>query len=208
MADVNSPLDISNLDFDQIKTNLKSFLKRSSEFSDYDFEGSNLSTLIDLLAYNTYYNSYYLNMVGNEMFLDTAVLRESLLSKTKELNYVPQSAIASSATVNLLVEYDGSGTSPTIITIPRNTKFTATVDGKTYSFNTDTSYSAFQVGSTAHYSVDNVRIVEGEALTFSYDVHNSITPQKYVIPNDNVDVSQLRVFVQSSAAAAISALIG
>ena len=198
MADVNSPLDISNLDFDQIKTNLKSFLKRSSEFSDYDFEGSNLSTLIDLLAYNTYYNSYYLNMVGNEMFLDTAVLRESLLSKTKELNYVPQSAIASSATVNLLVEYDGSGTTPTIITIPRNTKFTATVDGKTYSFNTDTSYSAFQVGSTAHYSVDNVRIVEGEALTFSYDVHNSITPQKYIIPNDNVDVSQLRVFVQTS----------
>ena len=146
MADVNSPLEIAELDFDQIKTNLKNFLKTTNEFSDYDFEGSNLATLIDLLAYNTYYNSYYLNMVGNEMFLDTAVLRESLLSKTKELNYVPQSAVAASATVNLLVEYDGTGTQPTLIVIPRNTKFTATVDGKTYSFNTPTSYTAFQVG--------------------------------------------------------------
>jgi len=198
MADVNSPLDITNLDFDQIKTNLKSFLKNTSEFSDYDFEGSNLSTLIDLLAYNTYYNSYYLNMVGNEMFLDTAVLRESLLSKTKELNYIPQSAIAAAATVNLLIEYDGSGTQPNIITIPRNTKFSATVDGKTYSFNTETSYAAFRVGSTAHYSVDNVRLVEGEALSFVYDAHNSSSPQKYVIPNDNVDINRLQVFVQKS----------
>lgn len=198
MADVNSPLEIAELDFDQIKTNLKNFLKTTNEFSDYDFEGSNLATVIDLLAYNTYYNSYYLNMVGNEMFLDTAVLRESLLSKTKELNYVPQSAVAASATVNLLVEYDGTGTQPTLIVIPRNTKFTATVDGKTYSFVTPTSYTAFQVGSTAHYSVDNVQLVEGEALTFTYDAHDVTNPTKYVIPNDNVDINQLRVFVQTS----------
>lgn len=198
MADVNSPLEIAELDFDQIKTNLKNFLKTTNEFSDYDFEGSNLATLIDLLAYNTYYNSYYLNMVGNEMFLDTAVLRESLLSKTKELNYVPQSAVAASATVNLLVEYDGTGTQPALIVIPRNTKFTATVDGKTYSFNTPTSYTAFQVGSTAHYSVDNVQLIEGEALTFTYDAHDVTNPTKYVVPNDNVDINQLKVFVQTS----------
>ena len=199
MADVNSPLEISDLDFDQIKTNLKKFLKTTTDFQDYDFEGSNLSVLIDLLAYNTFYNSYYLNMVGNEMFMDTAVLRESLISKSKELNYVPQSATSAAAVVNLLVEYDGSGIQPSLFTIPENTKFTASVDSKTYTFTTDKAYTAFQVGSTAHYTVDNVRLLEGEPLEFTYDAHDSSAPQKYVIPNDNVDITKIKVFVQKSA---------
>ena len=199
MADVNSPLEISDLDFDQIKTNLKKFLKTTNDFKDYDFEGSNLSTLIDLLAYNTFYNSYYLNMVGNEMFLDTAVLRESLISKSKELNYIPQSATSAAAIVNLLVEYDGTGTQPSQFNIPEKTKFTASVDSKTYTFTTDKAYTAFQVGSTNHYSVDNVRLLEGEPLEFTFDAHDSSSPQRYVIPNDNVDITTIKVFVQKSA---------
>ena len=87
----NARLQITDLDFDQIKNNLKSYLQQQSEFSDYDFEGSGLSVLLDILAYNTHYNAYYLNMVANEAFLDTAVLRDSVVSHAKTLNYVPYS---------------------------------------------------------------------------------------------------------------------
>lgn len=105
MATNQSPLNLTELDFDEIKTNLKNFLRDGNLFNDYDFDGSNLSVLIDLLAYNTFYNAYYLNMVGNEMFLDTAVQRESVLSKAKELGYTPKSAVSSKAIVTLELLY-------------------------------------------------------------------------------------------------------
>lgn len=200
MADANNPLKITDLDFDSIKKNLKDFLKTTGSFKDYDFEGSNLSTLIDVLAYNTYYNGYYLNMIGNEMFMDTAVLRESVLSRAKELNYVPQSAIAAVATVDLLVEYDGTGTQPAIINLPTGTTFSAKVGEQTYTFATLQGYTAFQLGSSAHYQVKNVELAEGEILSYTFPAHNSTNPQRYVIPNDNVDVNQLKVFVQTSSA--------
>ena len=85
----NARLQITELDFDQIKSNLKTYLQQQTEFSDYDFEGSGLSVLIDLLAYNTHYNAYYLNMVANEAFLDTALLRDSVVSHAKSLGYIP-----------------------------------------------------------------------------------------------------------------------
>lgn len=189
-----SNLNITELDFDQIKTNLKNYLSTTSEFRDYDFEGSNLSTLIDLLAYNTYYNGYYLNMVSNEMFLDSAVLRESILSRAKELNYVPRSAVAAKAKVNLSIAFP---TSPATVTVPKFTSFTTDVDGQTYTFSTLQAYVAIPTGG--NYVVNNVEICEGEVLSFTYNAYDPEQPPRFVIPNDNVDINNLVVTVQNSA---------
>jgi len=104
MATSNTALRIAELDFDAIKTNLKNYLRSQSQFTDYDFEGSSLNILLDILSYNTHYMAYYLNMVGNEMFLDSALLRNSIVSHAKHLNYVPTSTRASTAVVNIVVE--------------------------------------------------------------------------------------------------------
>ena len=103
MANVDAKLKVAELDFDTIKTNLKGFLRDQQEFSDYDFEGSGMSILLDLLAYNTHYMGYYLNMVANEMFLDTALTRDSVVSHAKLLGYTPRSAVASRAAVNISI---------------------------------------------------------------------------------------------------------
>ena len=110
-------LRVTELDFDQIKTNLKSFLKQQSQFQDYDFDGAGLSVLIDLLAYNTHYNAYYLNMVANEMFMDTSVLRGSVVSHAKNLGYVPHSRRPASANVNITVTV-GSSEPTQSLTLP------------------------------------------------------------------------------------------
>ena len=112
----NSNIQITDLDFDSIKDNLKTFLRSQQKFQDYDFEGSGLAVLLDLLAYNTHYNSFYLNMVANEMFLDTAALRSSVVSHAKLLNYTPQSVRAPVATVTVLVP--GETRFPFPITLP------------------------------------------------------------------------------------------
>ena len=139
MANVDAKLKVAELDFDTIKTNLKGFLRDQQEFSDYDFEGSGMSILLDLLAYNTHYMGYYLNMVANEMFLDTALTRDSVVSHAKLLGYTPRSAVASRAAVNISitpVPSDSNGA----ITIPRFTRFaTETKDGSNYIFVTTSS---------------------------------------------------------------------
>jgi hypothetical protein len=115
MAGANSNIQITDLDFDTIKNNLKTFLRSQNTLQDYDYEGSALSTLLDVLAYNTQYNAYYLNMVGNEMFLDSAILRDSVVSQAKALNYTPKSVIAPSANVTITV----SGVTTPQLTLPR-----------------------------------------------------------------------------------------
>jgi hypothetical protein len=192
MASTN--LNITDLDFDNIKTSIKGFLKTVTEFKDYDFDGSNLSNLIDILAYNTYYNGYYVNMVANEMFLDTALLRESILSRAKELNYVPRSAVAGSATVTLDIQVSGD---PSSVTIPKGTTFTAESDGRTFTFATIRAFTALPFGTG--YRATNVKLFEGELLSFTYQEHDETAPQKYVIPNDNVDINNLDVIVKNSA---------
>jgi hypothetical protein len=187
-------LNITELDFDKIKTNIKTFLNTTSEFKDYDFEGSNLSTMIDILAYNTYYNGYYLNMVSNEMFLDSAILRESILSRAKELNYLPGSANAARATVNLAITAAGGAAS---ITIPKGTVFTSTVGDQTYTFATIKAFTALPNGGI--YIATNVQLLEGELLSYTFEAHNENTPIRYVIPNDNVDINNISVTVQTSA---------
>lgn len=187
-------LNITNLDFDGIKQSIKEYLRTTSDFKDFDFDGSNLSTLIDILAYNTYYNGYYLHMVANEMFLDTAVLKESVLARAKELNYVPRSATSARATVSLSIQA-ASGT-PATIEVPKGTLFTTSVNGQTFTFTTMGTYQALPVGG--NYIVSDVEICEGDIMSYTYDPHNVSDPEKYVIPNDNVDVTSLAVKVQTS----------
>ena len=129
-----SAISVANLDFDEIKSNLKTFLKNQAIFQDYDFEGSNLSVLLDVLSYNTFMNNYYLNQVANEGFLDSAQLIESVVSHAKTLNYLPQSH--SSARAKLSVEIVPDDVPPTI-TIPQHTKWTASVNNVSYTFSTN-----------------------------------------------------------------------
>lgn len=187
-------LNITNLDFEGIKQSIKEYLRTTSDFKDFDFDGSNLSTLIDILAYNTYYNGYYLHMVANEMFLDTAVLKESVLARAKELNYVPRSAVSARAVVNLSIQAT-SGT-PATIEVPKGTLFTTSVNGQTFTFSTMDNYQALPVGG--NYVVNDVEICEGDRMSYTYDPHNVNDPEKYVIPNDNVDITSLEVKVQTS----------
>ena len=186
-------LDISQLDFDGIKDNLKTFLKQQDEFTDYDFEGSGMNILLDVLAYNTHYLGYNANMLANEMFLDSADQRASVVSLAKQVGYTPRSANSSKATIDVLVN-NGSGSS---ITMARGTKFTTTVDGESYSFVNNADVSISPVDGV--YKFSNLDIFEGTYLNFKYTANTSDKDQRFIIPNDNVDTTTLTVKVQNSS---------
>lgn len=192
----NTNLSITELDFGLIKSNLKAYLQQQSKFTDYNFDGSNISVLLDVLAYNTHYNAFYVNMIGNEMFLDTAILRESVVSRAKELGYVPASARGPDASLTVTIN-DARPTSPASITIPRGTKFTTSANGQTYVFQTDTDFaiSAFSNGTANLYST-TVKVFEGVESTEQITV---TATSKYIISNPTVDLSSLLVTVQGSS---------
>ena len=128
-------LQITELDFDTIKTNLKNFLRQQSEFTDYDFEGSGLDILLDVLAYNTHYNAYYTNMIANEAFLDTAILRDSVVSHAKSLGYIPHSRRPAVANVNIAVSVTSNDTEQSL-SIPAGWSLQSNlIDDKSYVFN-------------------------------------------------------------------------
>ena len=186
-------LEISELDFDGIKSNLKTFLSQQNEFTDYDFEGSGMSTLLDVLAYNTHYLSYNANMLANEMYLDSADLRSSVVSLAKQVGYTPTSCTSSTATINVLVN-QATGAS---LTMSRGTKFTTTVDGQSYSFvnNADVSISPI----SGVYQFSNLKVHEGSYLNYKYTANTSDIDQRFIIPNDSVDTTTLTVKVQESS---------
>jgi hypothetical protein len=186
-------MKVSELDFDTIKTNLKTFLQAQSEFSDYDFEGSGLSVLIDLLAYNTHYNGVYTNLAVNEMFLDSASKRASVVSLSKMLGYTPRSAVCAQATVNVSITAPTS--SPTVATLPAQQPFLTSIDGVSYVFYNleDVTVARSTAGS---YTFSNLKIVEGTPLSFKYTVASGV---RYIIPNANIDVSTLSVQIQESS---------
>lgn len=188
-------LRIAELDFDQIKTNLKTFLNSQSEFSDYDFEGSGLSVLIDLLAYNTHYNAYLANMVVNEMFLDSAVKRSSAVSLAKHLGYVPRSVRGARARVNITV------TSPTgdppSLTLNKYSAFNTSINGLGRTFLNIRDYIIIPAGGV--YTFNDVELVEGQYFEYSYVSTAPGPAEKFVIPNASVDTSTLTVTVQNSA---------
>lgn len=194
MAGANSNIQMTDLDFNLIKTNLKKYLQSQDTLKDYNYEGSALSTLLDILAYNTQYNAYYLNMVANEMFLDTAIQRGSVVSHAKMLNYTPKSAIAPSAIINLKVNQVTTGS----LTLPKFTVFLSeAIDGVNYNFVTSDSYTVNVDTNTAQFN--NVVLKQGipTNLTFTVD---SVTNSKYVfeIPETNVDTTSITVTVQDS----------
>jgi hypothetical protein len=190
-----SNLRIAELDFDQIKTNLKTYLNDQTEFTDYDFEGSGLSVLLDVLAYNTHYNAYLANMVMNEMFLDSAVKRSSAVSIAKHLGYTPVSARGSVANLDIVVTNPTN--LPATLTMDRYTPFTSTVDGSTYTFLTTEAKTAIRVGST--YTFAGVDVTEGSLLSYSYVVTDTTPAAKYEIPSEGVDTTTIKVSVQTSA---------
>ena len=188
----NNALRITNINFDEIKNNLKSFLSNQTELDDYDYESSTMQTILDLLAYNTYMNSFYVNMAGNEMFLDSAQLRESVVSRAKMLGYTPRSARGSTAVIDVTINPDDS---PTNIIIPANSQFRTTIDSVNYVF-TNPDLVSINANSSGVYS-GRVTIKEGLPLTFRYTVSTD-NPVRYIIPNENADLSTLTVKVQDS----------
>ena len=186
-------LEISTLDFDQIKTNLKSYLKQQSTFQDYDFEGAGLNILMDLLAYNTHYNAYYLNMVANESFLDTALLRESVVSHAKTLGYIPYSVTAPKSVINVTVE-TGS-TTPETATIPKGFTFSSNlIDSVSYNFVT-LNETKVTKSNTAFY-FENLDVYEGSLVSYSFNyVQNSNPKSIFILPNSAIDTSTISVSV-------------
>jgi hypothetical protein len=190
-------LQISDLDFDQIKTNLKSYLNQQSQFQDYDFEGSGLNILLDILAYNTHYNSYYLNMVANESFLDTALLRDSVVSHAKTLGYTPYSVTSPVAKVNITVA-SGNAT-PGTLTIPKGFAFNSNlIDNLSYNFVTLDELTVTKANTT--YFFENVNIYEGSLNSYNFTyVENSNPKSIFVLPDSNIDTSTISVSVSPSA---------
>ena len=193
MAIDSKRIQVSELDFDQIKNNLKNFMKGQSQFTDYDFEGSGLSVLLDVLAYNTHYNALYTNLAVNEMFLDSASKRASVVSLAKSLGYTPQSAISARAVVNMAV--NNPNQTPAALTLPQYSPFNTTINGINYIFYTAGEVTIIPVNG--FYNFTNLEIIQGTPLSFKYTVADG---QKYIIPNTGADLSTLKVRVQESPA--------
>lgn len=189
----NARLQITDLDFDQIKNNLKSYLQQQSEFSDYDFEGSGLSVLLDILAYNTHYNAYYLNMAANEAFLDTAMLRDSVVSHAKTLNYVPYSYSAPRSIVTITVE--SNDPTPATLTLPRGQTFSSNlIDNLSYSFVTLNETTVTK--SNTQFVFENVSLYEGRLVTYNFSYNKSSNPKSiFQLPDNQVDTNTLYVTV-------------
>jgi hypothetical protein len=186
----NTSINLVNLDFTSLKESLKTYLKTQNTFKDYDFEGSNMSVLLDVLSYNTYMNTFYLNMIGNEMFLDSAQLRESVISRAKELNYTPRSFKSARATVTLTVQTDGSVAS---VTAPKGTSFNSRIGSNTFTFTTDQNIVFSGANST--FVSDQIVIYEGQYVNDTFTVNNSDTRQRFVLSNPTIDADSLTVTV-------------
>ena len=195
----NTTLTVTDLDFDSIKNNLKTFLRSQSRFQDFDFEGSGMNVLLDLLAYNTHYNAFYLNMIANEMFLDTSKLRQSTVSHAKLINYVPESSHGAEAILNIRVtpsstEDQGIST----LTLNKYTKvFGAALDGVNYPFVVLDSHTVDKDGNSFLFS--NVTIKQGQVVTRQFLMDPTNTKRRFEIPSANVDLNTVIVTVQESS---------
>ncbi len=192
MAVNDRRLNITEFDFDDVKDNLKVFLKGQSEFKDYDFEGSGMNIMLDILAYNTHYLGFNANMLANEMFLDSASLRSSVVSHAKTLGYEIQSARAPIATVNVALTTTSSSK-----TMPAGTAFSTTVDDVSFQFVT--SEAITQTGSGGAVTFTNVKIYEGTYITTKYLADTSSVEQRFLLPDSRSDTTTLTVKVQNSA---------
>ena len=194
MASAEGKLNVSELDFEKIKDNLIGFMSNQDEFVGYNFKGSSFDVLLDILAYNTHYNAYYANMVANEMFLDSATLRNSVVARAKHLGYVPRSARGSKASVTLEITPTGE---PALISIAKNTQFQADVDGVSFIWCTSNSHSV-NINANGIYTVSTMELSQGIPVTFRYTANTGDVDQKFLLPNANVDTDSLSVVIQTS----------
>lgn len=195
----NTSINLVGLDFDTLKGNIKTYLKNNTAFKDYNFEGSNMAVLVDLLAYNTYLNSFYLNMVSSEMFLDTAQLRDSIVSHAKELNYLPRSHTSSQAMVNIAVI---PSTSVSSVLIPKGTSLTSRVGSGTYSFTTAENI-VINTPTNGAYIAANTVVYEGSYFTDSFVYDESKPNQRFVLSNPTLDISSVNVTVIEDSASVV-----
>jgi hypothetical protein len=195
MASVN----LSSYDFDDLKNSLKTYLQGQEIFKDYNFDGSGLSQLLNILATSSQSDAFLANMISNEMWLQSATMRGAAASSAALINYVPRSRVAPVATVNITsTNTTKTTTPPQFVGIPRGTKFITRADNKTYPYVVLDNYTSTRVGSTDTYVANGVRIHQGKLMTFSYVVNtNEIVP--YEIPSDKVDLDTLRVYVRANS---------
>jgi hypothetical protein len=185
----NNSISLVNLDFDTLKAQLKTYLKGQAQFSDYDFDGSNMSVLLDIMTYNTHLNAFYLNMVASEMFLDSAQLRNSAISIAKALNYTPRSSKSSRANLDLVFAQSGLQR----FLIPENTRFTAKNSRGTFQFLTNESLILYP--SNGAFRASNVSVYEGTVINDAFVVDYSVEGQRFILTNNTVDTDSIRVVV-------------
>lgn len=195
-------VQLANLDFDQIKTALREYIKSTSDFTDYDFEGSALSVIIDTLAYNTYYTAFNANMVVNELFIDSATLRDNVVALAKQLGYTPKSIVAPTAVITFNVDFTGSVPANNQIILEKGTGFVATYDNNLYQYVVINDVKRSIVSNQAIF--DNIEIKEGTLITDTYIVDNSKSNQRFIIENNNVDTSTITVDVYLNEQSSVS----
>ena len=197
-------VNFSNLDFDQVKTSLKDYLRSNSNFTDYDFEGSNLSSILDVLAYNTYITSYNANMVTNEVFIDSATLRENVVSLARNIGYLPRSRTAATATISFFVDVTGVTPAPATITLNKGPVASSAgqtgVNSYVFCILEDITVPVFtDSNGIATATFDQVKISEGTLITNAF-TNTSVNPdQKFILPNTGIDTSLMTVTVKSNA---------
>ena len=199
-------VNFTDLDFDQIKTSLKDYLRANSNFTDYDFEGSNLSSIIDVLAYNTYINSYNANMISNEVFIDSATLRENVVALARNIGYTPRSRTSAKAIVSFFVDTSGFTTKPITLTLKKGIVSTsaATFGSESYSFSIPSDITVPVIDGIATFG--DVEIYEGSFLTSNFTVtaQNPAPPVRYILDNPHIDTSTLEVAVRDTEASTTS----
>ena len=192
---ISNRTDVSELDYDAIRNNLKTFLSNQAEFSDYNFEGSGMSVLLDLLAYNTHYLAYNANMLSNELYLDSADIRKNVVALAKQLGYTPTSATSPNAVIDITVNNVPATTAS--ITMIKGTTFSTQIDQVSYTFLVNENITATPTDGI--YKFSNVNIYEGTSVSYSYTVDSSDVDQKFIIPNNQADTSTLKVKIQESS---------
>ena len=197
-------LNFTGLDFEQIKTTLKDYLKSNSDFTDYDFEGSNLSTILNVLAYNTYITSYNANMVSNEVFIDSATLRENVVSLARNIGYLPRSKKAAKATVNFFCDISSVSPAPPTVVLKKGTVVSTTkqFSGQSFMFGITEDKSVSVVDGIAQFK--NVEVYEGTMIEQSFEYSSRNPFQKFILSNTGIDLATLKVSVKPSPNSAVS----
>lgn len=200
----NSSIILSNIDFDTHKNTLKQYLKSQTRFQDYDFEGSNMNVLLDIMSYNTFHNMFYLNMVGSEMFLDTAQIRDSVMSHAKELNYTPRSFKSAEANVNITIT--SNDLAKRSIAIPRGTTFTSRFNNRNFTFSVGESVivTDYTINSnrTISFLGSNITLYEGYFVNDSF-TYTADATQRFILTNKNCDISSVAVTVIEDVGATV-----